>query len=210
MALLNSECNVSLCYNSALPGLISPNDNAGGSGDGTTGVVSDINEAGTGTTTAASTMAYTDPNGDINVKIAGPFEASEDDIDDINFQVFISKENAREKFAVFKHSGFGKTIESDTPITPSIAVIYSELDEDNPEICYYYLKIRYQDLILARGTYVVRVYKETEQDSGEFVPLKAFTLTVKSDPIQGPHINKKYIDTNNRLVNFYEQGRTYW
>lgn len=201
-----NQCNSSSCYNSALPGLINPTKNNSDGSDSS--VISDMNQNWSGN--SASSMAYADPNGDVNVKISGPYDANLNNIEETNFQVFISKENAREKLAIFKHFGFGKKLDNSVSITPSVAVIYSELDEDNPDLAYYYLKLRYQDIVFARGTYVVRIYVETEPNSGKYDALKTFTLTVKSDPIQGPYINKKYIDTNNRLVNFDQQGKSYF
>lgn len=196
-----SGCNLSLCYNSALPGLIEPNQNSGA--QSSDGVISDIRDSQKPSGNSASSMAYSDPNGDVNVKISGPYNIADDYVNKIDFRVFISKENAREKWAVFKFFGLGKkTYGDDTSVTPTSAVIYSEIDDHDASKVYYFLKIRYKDLLLARGTYVVRVYQETSVGSGEYEALKVFTLTVVSDPIQGPFVNKTYIDTQNRLIRF--------
>lgn len=195
-----SGCSLSLCYNSALPGLIEPNQNSGAASSG--GVISDISDSQKPSGNSQASMAYADPNGDVNVKISGPYDISDDNVNKIDFRVFISKENAREKWAIFKFFGLGKKGYDDTSVTPTSAVIYSEIDDNDASKVYFFLKIRYKDLLLARGTYVVRIYQETSIGSGEYEALKSFTLTVVSDPIQGPFVNKTYIDTQNRLIKF--------
>lgn len=183
----------SICYNLALPGLMPPTDNP---------LADDVDGSETSGKNSDS-MYYTDANGDINIRIDGPYavagEGETDPIEQIQFKVFISKENAREKYAVMKNFGAGKGFKNTTDIDLNEAVLYSELDADDPTKEYFYLKIRYTDLALARGTYVVRIFKETAVDSGQFESLKVFTLTVRSNPIQGPYVNRRYINTANRF-----------
>lgn len=197
-------CNVVNCYNNSLPGIINPNENSSSNAANTSGVVGDLNDNQTniGSSGKLSSRVYADPNGDINVKIDGPFDASinPDPVTTHMFKVFISKENAREKVVVYENSGFGVRVdEEDGSITPPKAVIYSEFDQENPKYVYTYLKLVHTDILLARGTYVIRIYKEEKPDSDTYLALKAFTLTVRSDPIQGKCVNNQYINTANRL-----------
>ena len=65
--------------------------------------------------------------------------------------------------------------------------------------------------MLARGTYVVRVYQKVldyaneEDDSTDgYESLRVFTLTVKSDPIQGRRVNSRYLSTAFQGGNFIQ------
>lgn len=174
--------NINLCYNSAIPGLI---DSDSGSDD----------------TSIVNRKKYSDPDGSINIQIAGPFPADSSSIENVIYRVYIDKDTSREKFTVFtKDSVVDKTYSNDVDI--SSAIIYAELDTENPEYEYHYLRIKSKDLLLARGTYFIHVYT-SPYDSYDFdnscscnwKKIKEFTLTVKSDPIQGPDVNRRYIET---------------
>ena len=219
-----------LCFVNSLPGIMDPND----------GSVS-----ASGAEKNKDTMAYADPNGDINVKIDGPYPLEGDlyNVENIQFQVFISKEDARNKIPVYYNGSFGRQGRSvllakrqeeivDAPTTmhrvmnfgylhgklyvknqdtgkwlqissvvPTVAndekasaldvteledldleeiangicelksaVIYSEIDDMDPSQQYYYLKIRHGDLQLARGTYVIRIFKEILSEDKPYAP----------------------------------------
>lgn len=193
-------CNITACYSNSLPGILNPTENTS-SNSNTNGVVGDLDDGNNiGSSGKLDSRVYADTNGDINVRIDGPFDATVDPVTTHKFKVFISKENAREKVVVYEQIGFGVRVdENDGSITPGTAIIYSEYDQENPKYVYTYLRLVHTDLLLARGTYVIRIYKQSEPDSTTYNAVKAFTLTVRSDPIQGRCINKQYIDTANRL-----------
>lgn len=195
-------CNVTACYSNSLPGILNPTENSS-SGSNINGVVGDLDDGSNiGSSGKLDSKVYADLNGDVNVRIDGPFDATidPDPVTTHQFKVFISKENAREKVVVYEKTGFGVRIdENDGSIIPGTAVIYSEYDPKNPKYVYMYLKLVHTDLLLARGTYVIRIYKQSEPGSDTYNAVKAFTLTVRSDPIQGRCINSQYIHTANRL-----------
>ena len=207
-----SSSNQPSCYTNSLPGLVpTTNSNEISSilkEDGT--IVQSVtnlppnesfNGAGFNGTSIKSTKMYTDPDGSVNIHIDGPtvIEDTEAPVDPWNssiYKLFISKENAREKLVIYDHTGpissFGKS-EDDTVQNP---ILYSELDSTSSKASLY-LKISTDQLLLARGTYVVRLYRTNSQ--GNYTLFKVFTLTAKSDPIQGPEINERYLNTMNRL-----------
>jgi hypothetical protein len=225
-----------LCFVNSLPGIMDPNDGS-------------VSTNGTGKN--KDSMAYADPNGDINVRIDGPYPLEGDlyNVENIQFQVFISKEDARNKIPVYYNAAFGRQGRSvltakksenivDTSTTmhrvmnlgyaqgklyvknvdtgkwmqisstiPDVdnetnasalealeledsdleeiansicelksAVIYSELDEYDPSQQYYYLKIRHGELRLARGTYVIRIFKEILSEDKPYAP-KSINVT---------------------------------
>lgn len=207
-----SSSNQPSCYINSLPGLVpTTNSNKISSilkEDGT--IVQSVtnlppndsfNGAGFNGTSIKSTKMYTDPDGSVNIHIDGPtvIEETEAPVDPWNsssYKLFISKENAREKLVVYDHTGpissFGKSTD-DIIQNP---ILYSELDSTS-SMASLYLKISTDQLLLARGTYVVRLYRTNSQ--GNYTLFKVFTLTAKSDPIQGPEINELYLNTMNRL-----------
>lgn len=189
------------CYIESLPGLISTSA-ADKATNCPNAVSSDsLDSAGISTSIAAS-KAYADPNGDINVQIDGPYPVEAGGVDPVTigrYQVFISKENAREKYTVYSNVSEGQSYddnENEEAINDiSQAIIYSELDDEDTTQEYIYLKIKHTDLMLARGTYVIRIFKETGENTNDYILIRMFTLTVKSDPIQGPTINNRYLST---------------
>lgn len=195
-------CNITACYSNSLPGILNPTENIS-SNSNTNGVVGDLDDGSNiGSSGHLESRVYADLNGDVNVRIDGPFDAAEDPdpVTTHKFKVFISKENAREKVVVYEQTGFGVRVdENDGSITPGTAIIYSEYDQENPKYVYTYLRLVHTDLLLARGTYVIRIYKQSAPDSTTYNAVKAFTLTVRSDPIQGRCVNNQYIRTANRL-----------
>lgn len=207
-----SSSNQPYCYINSLPGLVpTTNSNKISSilkEDGK--IVQSVtnlppndsfNGAGFNGTSIKSTKMYTDPDGSVNIHIDGPTvieeaEAPVDPWSSSSYKLFISKENAREKLVVYDHTGpissFGKSV-NDLVRNP---ILYSELDSTSSRASLY-LKISTDQLLLARGTYVVRLYRTNSQ--GNYTLFKVFTLTAKSDPIQGPKINERYLNTMNRL-----------
>ena len=200
------------CFVNSLPGL-TPTDNA----QQTTSILkedgtivqsvmnidpaSSFEGAGYNGVSIKSTKMYADPDGSVNIHIDGPtvIEETEAPVDPWNsssYKLFISKENAREKLVVYEHTGpissFGKSVD-DIIQNP---ILYSELDPTS-SMASLYLRISTDQLLLARGTYVVRLYRTNSQ--GNYTLFKVFTLTAKSDPIQGPEINERYLNTMNRL-----------
>ena len=91
--------NTNLCYNSAIPGLI---DSDSGSDD----------------TSIVNRKKYADPDGSINIQIAGPFPADSSSIENVIYRVYIDKDTSREKFTVFtKDSVVDKTYSNDVDIS---------------------------------------------------------------------------------------------
>lgn len=199
-----------ICYTNAIPGILPNADKDTLGQTNTAQSVTSVNQSnvnsnslyGVGINSGiANSMVYSDANGDINVLIDGPYSADldPDPVTVGRYQVFVSRENAREKYTVYKNVGSAQSYKEDETIEN--AVIYSELDEADVTKVYVYLKIRHTDLLLARGTYVVRIYKETGATTEEYNALRIFTLTVQSDPIQPDAVNTEYINTANRLGN---------
>lgn len=178
-----------ICYVTALPGIMDPSTSENGS--------SSKNSAN---------KEYTDPNGDLNIFIDGPYNAAETDFDSLRFKVFISKEDARNKCVVLgKDSAVADA--DDTSVDPKEVIVYYETDIHNADYENLYLKIHHTQLMLARGTYVVRIFQrqltdeELEDETYDtnstdgYTQIKVFTLTVKSNPIQGPCVNQNYLST---------------
>ena len=204
------------CYINSLPGLV-PTDNSAQvtsilKEDGTivqsvtnNAPASSFDGAGFNGTSIKSTKMYTEPDGSINIHLDGPesvdtgidTEALLDPWNSNTYKLFISKENAREKFIVYEHSGPIQSFALDINTKVNNPIIFSELTTDQSTASLY-LRISTNQLLLARGTYVVRLYKSNINNNG-YTLFKVFTLTAKSDPIQGPIINSRYLDTMNRL-----------
>ena len=111
------------CYINSLPGLV-PTDNSAQvtsilKEDGTivqsvtnNDPASSFDGAGFNGTSIKSTKMYTEPDGSINIHLDGP-EVVATGIDTAvldpwssnTYKLFISKENAREKFVVYEHTG---------------------------------------------------------------------------------------------------------
>lgn len=204
------------CYINSLPGLVPTESNT----LQTTSIITEdgtlvqsltnttgtdvINGAGFNGISSKSIKMYTDPDGSINIHLDGPVTFQEDQDgnvivtdpwEDDNYCIFISLENAREKWTVFEHTGPIKSfLQKDVVKNP---IIYSEPSDGNIAASLY-LRISTDQLLLARGTYVVRLYKANKHNNG-YTLFKAFTLTAKSDPIQGKDINRRYLNTMNRL-----------
>lgn len=188
-----SMSNKEICYVTALPGIMDPSEN----GESTKN--SDDKE-------------YTDPNGDLNIFIDGPYDAATTDFDALRFKVFISKEDARNKCVVLDKTSAAASMDDDS-IDPTEVIIYYETDDNNDAYENLYLRIKHHQLMLARGTYVVRVFKKVIEDANEeddttdgYEQIRVFTLTVKSNPIQGYCVNNKYLSTAFQGGNLIAKG----
>lgn len=92
----------------------------------------------------------------------------------------LSYEDPRNKYIIFES---GSTYTDSYGNTYSI--ITQKLNPDN-ELYYDYILNIPADLIrLCRGTYVLRVYLDKK-------PIQVYTVTVKTDPIQGRNVNRQY------------------
>ena len=181
-----------ICYSTALPGLMDPSEADGG-----------INKN-------SANKEYSDPNGDLNIFIKGPYDSRITDFDKIRFKVFISKEDARNKCVALEHTGKAAS-ENDESVDPTEVIMYYETDGNDVNLENLYLRIKHNQLMLARGTYVVRVYQKVLDDANEeddstdgYEALRIFTLTVKSDPIQGRRVNNMYLSTAFQGGNFIQ------
>lgn len=184
-----------ICFVTALPGIMDPSTSDNGS--------SSKNSAN---------KEYTDPNGDLNIFIDGPYNAAETDFDSLRFKVFISKEDARNKCVVLDKTSAAASSD-DESIDPTEVIIYYETDDSNADYENLYLRIKHQQLMLARGTYVVRVFKKVLEDANEeddttdgYEQIRVFTLTVRSNPIQGNCVNNKYLSTAFQGGNLINRG----
>lgn len=180
MSTSNSQ---EICYSTALPGIMDPSEADGGSSKN------------------SANKEYTDPNGDLNIFIAGPYDSKTTNFDKLRFKIFISKEDARNKCVVL---GKDSTVAAadDTSVDPKEVIVYYETDIHNADYENLYLKIHHTQLMLARGTYVVRIFQRQLTDeeledetyhtnsTDGYTQIKVFTLTVKSNPIQGPCVKE--------------------
>lgn len=185
MSTSNSQ---EICYSTALPGIMDPSEADGGSSKN------------------SANKEYTDPNGDLNIFIAGPYDSKTTNFDKLRFKIFISKEDARNKCVVLGKDSAAADID-DTSVDPKEVIVYYETDIHNADYENLYLKIHHTQLMLARGTYVVRIFQRQLTDeeledetyhtnsTDGYTQIKVFTLTVKSNPIQGPCVNQNYLST---------------
>ena len=182
---MSTPTSNSICYNTAIPGIMDPA------------------ETDPSFKKNSDNRAYADPNGDLNIFIEGPYNSSTTDIDAITYKVFISKEDARNKNTVFEQDSAVVNADS-TAEEISTAIIYSETDINNADLENFYLRIKHTQLMLARGTYVLRIFKkisttanESDDSTEGFDEVRVISLTVRSNPIQGKVINDKYLETAN-------------
>ena len=193
------------CYTNSLPGILVSDGTATAaeSSNNCSSVIdSSKNLDAAGITEGnMKTKIYASPQGDVDVAIEGPISninGSDPVKDGYIYGVYISMENAREKVTFFKRVNHGQSDLDGAPVVKN-AIIFAERDSQDPTLSYIYLRLNHKNVMMARGTYVVRIYKSTAPNVNTFDLLSVFTITVKSDPIQGAIINKEYINTANRL-----------
>ena len=173
------------CYISAIPGLIDSESDSGSS--------------------VVNNKYYADANGDIDLVIDGPYLKSDPDKYNRYYRIYVDQDTNREKFTMFCVDS-QVCDEEDVDITKSAVYSVESLGNDQYET--YNFKINHKDLLLARGTYFIHIYRcvSSTPDNLEWEKIKYISLTVRSDPIQGKGINDQYCRRNSLLLDILDHS----